>query len=250
MVIVKLEDDNEVANDGEKNCLLTVEPLPDDMRIIKPPDDWVPKPPNKKKGEPHFEDVDNPGGWHQYTFTPRFHKESGKYIHHRLPTGATPVPAGRDSKRVVNGWEFHYNEWKLEDAPYRNGATKTNPFPTKRKGRLDYQLLKRLGLTKSRILKNDCLFFLQLVLPFCNTDKSGIEDDPRISFYSDIKRFTQKYAASLGIGGSYGHNVDHIKIQELVRYDMCVVMDGVLGGSQGAMRSKMGSQTRRSTVKT
>ncbi len=39
-------------------------------------DDWNPTI-NKNKGEPLFEDVDNPGGWSSYTFRPMFEPRGG-----------------------------------------------------------------------------------------------------------------------------------------------------------------------------
>ncbi len=55
------------------------------------PDDWNPTT-NRNKGEPLFEDVDNPGGWSNYTFRPMFEQREGKYICHAMPAGAVPVP--------------------------------------------------------------------------------------------------------------------------------------------------------------
>jgi hypothetical protein len=81
---------------------------------------------------------------------------------------------------VVDGWEFRYQKWNQQasSAGSRNGATSTNPFPDSRKDRLDYELLKRMKLTKKRIVEGDALFFLQLLLPIGNPKKSGIENDP------------------------------------------------------------------------
>jgi hypothetical protein len=55
------------------------------------PDDWNPTI-NKNKGEPLFEDVDNPGGWSLYTFRPMFEPRGGQYICHAMQAGAVPVP--------------------------------------------------------------------------------------------------------------------------------------------------------------
>jgi hypothetical protein len=40
---------------------------------------------NTNKGEPLFEDVDNPGGWSSYTFRPMFEPRGGKCICHAMP---------------------------------------------------------------------------------------------------------------------------------------------------------------------
>ena len=71
----------------------------------------------------------------------------------------------------------------------------TDPFPKERQGCLDRNLLKKLGMSKERIQKKDCLFFLQLILPMCDTTKSGVRNDPRKLYYSDVEKFTNIYAA-------------------------------------------------------
>jgi hypothetical protein len=84
--------------------------------------------------------------------------------------GARPVPVNPGGKRVVNGWDFHYMKWnspdQASDTPNfksrSGGATSTNPFPDNRKGQLDYELLKKMKLTKKRIVEGEALFFLQL----------------------------------------------------------------------------------------
>jgi hypothetical protein len=53
--------------------------------------DWSPTV-TTNKGEPLFEDVDNPGGWSSYTFRPMFEPKGGKYICRAMPAGAVPVP--------------------------------------------------------------------------------------------------------------------------------------------------------------
>ena len=77
--------------------------------------------------------------------------------------------------------------------------------------------------------------FFQLILPFCNTLLSGVEDDPRLSFYSKVERWSNEYAMSIGLGGSYGHNFNSILIPELVHFDFVAIHDGVRGGSDGAI---------------
>jgi hypothetical protein len=69
------------------------------------------------EGEPHFDEVDNPGGWTSFTFRPIF--EKGKYVSHAMPAGATPVPMDNVSgKRKPGGFEFFCNGWK-QDNPTR-----------------------------------------------------------------------------------------------------------------------------------
>ena len=135
------------------------------------------------------------------------------------------------------GWEFHYDHWENPDgARFRSGATRHNPFPANRKGNLDYDLLKKMGLTKERLVSHDALFFWQLLFPICDPEKSGIADDPRIPYYSSVEKWSTLYAASLGIlSGSYGHNVKPFSSLELLHFDMVVIRDGVLGGQRGAI---------------
>ena len=108
-------------------------------------------------------------------------------------------------------------------------------FPKEMDGCLDSDILKKLGLTKSRMEKRDALFFYQLILPICNTEMSGIIDDPRISYYSNVERFTNMNKAESGFGGSYGHKWRSCTAAECVKYDGVMVMDGVLGSSNGAL---------------
>ncbi len=71
-----------------------------------PPHDWNPTI-NVNRGEPRFEDVDNPGEWSNFTFRPMFEPKGGKYICHSMPAGAVPVPINaKTGKREVGGYEF------------------------------------------------------------------------------------------------------------------------------------------------
>ncbi len=72
------------------------------------PDDWNPTI-NINRGEPRFEDVDNPRCWSTYTFRPMFEPRGGKYICHAMPAGAVPVPINAvTGKREAGGYEFFY----------------------------------------------------------------------------------------------------------------------------------------------
>jgi hypothetical protein len=78
------------------------------------PDDWNPII-NRNKGEPLFEDVDNPGGWSLYIFRPMFELRGGKYICHAMPAGAVPVPINAVmEKREEGGYEFFYQVPRME----------------------------------------------------------------------------------------------------------------------------------------
>jgi hypothetical protein len=52
---------------------------------------------------------------------------------------------------------------------------------------------------------------------------SGIEEDPRLPFYSEVENWTQKYAASQGLMGAYGHSFKPVMSSALVHFDMAVI---------------------------
>ena len=73
------------------------------------------------QGEPLFKDIDNPGNWSSYSFTPKFGKDK-QYQGHFLPTGCVPVPEKRNKygrkERKEGGWSFYYDGWvKVERLP-------------------------------------------------------------------------------------------------------------------------------------
>ena len=153
----------------------------------------------------------------------------------RCQLGQGLVPPDAEGRRQKAGWDFHYTGWSQSDGfMFRSGATYDDPFPDSRKGNLDYALLKHMGLTKDKLLKHDAFFFWQLLFPICDPRFSKIENDPRLPFYSKVEKWTQKYAATQGIGGSYGHECKP-EMADLVHFNMAVVHDGVLGGMDGAI---------------
>ena len=215
-----------------------------DVKIQQPPKDWLPGRAQGERGEPNFIDIDNPGEWPQYCYRPVFNSQAktSKYKHHCLPSGAMPVPENKDGKRNVNGWEFHYNGWKNEGFKHRHGATRANMFPEELKGCLDAGILAKLGLTKKRMglggvmdAEVDALFFYQLILPICNPQFSGIQDDPRKSYYHEVEKFTNTSKLNSGLGVSYGHHWNLTSAKELVNLDGILIHDGVLGSTQGAL---------------
>jgi hypothetical protein len=233
-VLVKIEDDvDHLVKDSERN-MYRLEGLESGTSYAKPPEDWKP-PAVLAEGEPAFSNVDNPGGWGPFTFRHVLSRENGKeksklkgpkkkgpamYSHYELPSGCRPVPSNKDGFRMINGWEFHYKEWvPYLGNLYRGGATTENPYPEERKGHLDYGLLKKLGLNKRRIMSGDAFFFYQLLFllgdPRGNViDKDTSEIDPRAPYYSETERFTQKYAAEIGMRGSYGHQFTQPKVND------------------------------------
>ena len=206
------------------------------VKIPSPDPEWTPPEVKAKKGEPQFCDVDNPGNWNRFIFQPKFdRKGTKKYTGHFLPTGATPVPLNKDGKRVVGDWEFFYNGFKNDDMPYRHKATTTNLFPDTMKGYLDVKMLKKMGLTTRRVQEVDALFFYQLLLPMCDPDKSGIENDPRVAYYSFAEKCTNAEKFRTGTGASYGHDFKPTTAAELLVHDAILFLDGVLGKSDGAL---------------
>jgi hypothetical protein len=104
--------------------------------------------------------MDNPGEWPEFTYHPKYKvAKNGTYTHHCIPTGSHPVPANLQGKRVIKGnngdWELHYKEWTPDSGDHRNwsSASATNLFPASRKVMLNYALLRKMGLTKNRIIK-------------------------------------------------------------------------------------------------
>ena len=207
--------------------------------IPSQPEEWTPDSRKEEFGEPAFDEVDNPGKWCEYAYRPEFDPNSkgGQYKGHFLPTGARPVPLDTNGERKVADWVFHYDGWTNNDNQFdRSHVKPDNMFPESRKGCLDADLLKQLGLTKEKMQMCDALFFYQLLLPVCNPKKSGVPNDPRIAFYSEVLNHSNLYACSLGlVGGQYSHAFKAIKIQELVHWDGILFCDGALGGSNGAI---------------
>jgi hypothetical protein len=179
--------------------------------IAGAPDGWKPTGPTQKwiedfearkhkakveKGEPKFfEKLDNPGKWSRFAYGPEYNKKTGKYIRHRLPTGATVATISNKSEKGTPGYRPKRivkegdKEYELAEVPGM-GATRENLFPDSRKGSLDLEKLEACGLSKDRIKmpltgKPDCLFFLLLLRPVHDTSK--IPNDPRTSYYGTQK---------------------------------------------------------------
>eukprot|EP00957_Ditylum_brightwellii_P155215 11816341-Ditylum_brightwellii.AAC.1 len=79
----------------------------------------------------------------------------------------------------------------------------------------------------------DALFFYQLILPICNPGMLGIEDDPRLAYYTEVERFTNVSKCESGMGASYGHMWNMTMSKELANFDGILVHDGILGSSEG-----------------
>ena len=130
---VEAHDDDDILCDEIAENVSGLIGAPSGWSAPSAPKDWDPTV-NLAKGEPHFDEVDNPGGWISFTFRPIF--EKGKYVSHGMLAGATPVPMDNVSgKRKSGGFEFFYNGWKQDNPTRENcrfGATKDNLFPPER----------------------------------------------------------------------------------------------------------------------
>ena len=76
-------------------------------------------------------------------------------------------------------------------------STITNLFPNERKGSLDVDVLKKLGMKKKVLDEDNFLFFYQLILPICDPKKSGVEDDPQKAYYSQVECWSNNYVYSI-----------------------------------------------------
>jgi hypothetical protein len=196
---------------------------PPDWSAPCPPDDWNPTI-NVNRGEPRFEDVDNPGEWSNFTFRPMFEPKGGKYICHSMLAGAVPVPINaKTGKREVGRYEFFYQGWKNNNLTRENcrfGASRENLFPEDREVKLDGTFLKKLGLRKQRMVECDALFFYQLLLPIVDPAMSGIKDNTRMGYNKDVARHTNMYAfGPKNRGGTRGHFFRPTTAEELLVWD-------------------------------
>jgi hypothetical protein len=203
---------------------------------LQPPPSW--KGYDPKPGAPSEDNIDNPASWSMFTFTPNYDKKNN-YLFHSSTTGAKVVPLNDDGKRQASGWDFHYNTWTADDraaATYsRNGATRLDLKPASRMGCLDVDVLKKHGLTSTR-MKNDPMFFYQLLFPFCNPTESGIADDHRMPYFSNTVGFTNMYAYWKGAGSGYGHEFPPVSIPEMVHWTGVPVRNGALDGKQSTLQ--------------
>ena len=238
-------DDDGMEDDGECGDHTTTLAADGQRAIVlkgSPPGWLPPQPPENftyvpKHGAPAEEDIDNPGGWPLYSFVPRYVKD--KYIGHYTPTGAQVAPPNSDGSRVVDGWQFHYNGWKhnvFDAKTYtRMGATPGNLKPLSRAGCLDVDVLKRHGLTAIRV-RDDPLFFFQMLFPIMSPSESGVDRDHRMPFFFNVAMLTNLYASSKGGGIGIGNDWKPCSVKELVRWTAVPIRHGALEGSPGMLR--------------
>lgn len=242
------DDDNDFDIDDEIGEPTSMEPINEGMPVlVGAPAGWFPPVPPitftgyvQKHNAPAEDDIDNPGEWSMFTFTPKFDKKNN-YQYHSTPTGARVVPKASNGKRIMFGWEFHYNDWKgdktVEDTYARPGAVFGNLKPVSRMGCLDVDTLKRHGLTSERV-RNDPMFFYQLLFPICAPQESGIEGDHRMPYFSNTTVFTNMYAFSKGAGTGYGHEFNPVSIAELVHWTAIPIRNGALDGRPSTLKHR------------
>ena len=122
-----------------------------------------------------------------------------------------------------------------DDVLERVGVEQDDLFPKSRLGSLDADILRKLGLASSTVKTNNFLFFLQFILPMCDPQRSGINGDDRLPYYSKLEEWSNLYACQIGLGDSYGHEFKNVTLKEILHHDGCIVRDEVRGGSSGAI---------------
>jgi hypothetical protein len=217
------------------------------VQLLGAPEGWVPPGPpphwtgyQPKGNAPQADDIDNPGAWNLYSFEAKY-KKGGVYCGHFTPAGAMVVPVNEKGEREINGWRFHYNGWTpdaFDVGTYvRDDATQQNLKPDSRRGSLDVNVLRKHGCDADRV-RSDPLFFYQLLFPFCPPETSGIENDDRMPYYSNLAIFTNVYASTCGAGSGMGHDWRNVTVPELVHWAGVPIRHGSLDGNPGTMFSR------------
>jgi hypothetical protein len=114
---------------------------------------------------------------------------------------------------------------------------------------MDKVKLTKLGLTKERMDvgdgRPDALFWYQLILPMCDPKQSGVPGDGRKAFYTEVEWMSNCYAmGQLRMGMLHGHAFLPTNAAELLRWDGVVAMDGVRGGSNGAILRRFNKEDK------
>ena len=148
-------NDVDVNEDGEEYTNTAIDGAPEGWSPPSAPDDFKGYEP-KHDAPPSFADVDNPGGWSQYTFQATYKNQ--KYEGCETPCKAKVVPANAEGKRVVNNWNFFYNGWEPDafdkDTYVRGNAKRGDIKSDDRMGKLDVDVLKKHGMTADKVKKS------------------------------------------------------------------------------------------------
>jgi len=247
-----LESSNEPIGDDEDNIdnLKSEEFSPAEgngvVQLVGAPDGWVPPGPpptwagyQPKGNAPELGDVDNPGNWSLYSFCPKY-KTGSVYSGHFTPAGAMVLPVNEHGERELNGWHFHYQGWTpdaFDKSTYVRGEATQDLKPDSRKGSLDANILRKHGCDADRVRDNP-LFFYQLLFPFSPPESSGIEDDSRMPYFSNVAIFTNIYASISGGGSGMGHDWRNVTDSELVHWTGVPIRHGSLDGKPGTTFSR------------
>jgi len=222
-------------------------PGEDDGGILGAPEGWVPPGPppgwsyEPKNGAPPEEEIDNPGNWNLFSFAAKHATSSRRYEGHFTPANAKVVNPDLSGNRKVKDWSFFYRGWTagtFEKSTYARGDAKQgNLKPLSRRGSLDVDVLRKHGLTADR-MTNDPLFFYQLLFPFCDPKKSGVEDDNRMPYYTLATICTNVYAAGQGAGSGVGHEWKSVNVAQLVHWTGVPIRNGALDGKPGTIYAR------------
>ena len=126
------------------------------------------------------------------------------------------MPCNEQGKRIVNGWEFHYQGWERENKKFQCGATTSNFFPKEMEGCLDADELEKLGLDCHQMNKCDALFFFQLILPLCDPVRSGINNDPCHTYHTEVPTCIKLNLDLVEAMGFHGSLQEHVSMQDLM----------------------------------
>jgi hypothetical protein len=170
-----------------------------------------------------------------YLLGPKY-KTGSVYSGHFTPAGAMAQPANEHGERELNGWHFHYQGWTHDAFDrsifVRHGATQQDLKPANRKGSLDVDVLKNHGCNADWV-RDDALFFYQLLFPLSPPESSGIEDDSRMPYYSNIAILANVYVSISGGGSGMGHDWRNVMVPELVHWTGVPTRHGSLDGKPG-----------------
>ena len=102
-----IQEGEETVQLKGKHSIVLRQGTDEKVKIPCVPENFVPKAPKEDKGEPPFENIDNPGNWNQFVFRAKFNKMK-QYVCHCLPAGVTPVPISDGIQRWIHNWRFYY----------------------------------------------------------------------------------------------------------------------------------------------
>jgi hypothetical protein len=152
-----------------------------------------------------------------------FEPRGGKYICHAMPASAYPAPINAVmGKREEGGYELPRMEArKSNKRELQIWCIQGKSIPCRdRDVQLDVAFLKKMGLTKKRMLECIELFFNLLILPIVDPTMSGIDGDTRMGYYKDVARNTNMYAFGVkNRGGTRRHVFCSTSAEELLVWD-------------------------------